>query len=61
MVGQRKKISAFPVSAIYFIEIVHDKWCLDKSAGKLKMTSTSTQRSFVKRRLNSGFTTGPKS
>ena len=34
MVGQRKKISAFPVSAIYFIEIVHDKWCLDKSAGE---------------------------
>ena len=25
------KISAFPVYAICFIEVVHDKWCLVKS------------------------------
>ena len=25
------KISAFPVYAICFIEVVRDKWCLDKS------------------------------
>ena len=30
----RFETCAFPVYAICFIEIAHDKWCLDKSAGQ---------------------------
>ena len=32
-----KKISAFPVCDIGLIEIIHDKLCLTKALGKLKM------------------------
>ena len=33
-----------------FIEIAHDKWCLDKSAGQ---TENGMEQGFVKHRLKS--------
>ena len=44
-----KKISAFPVYAIYFFEIVNEKWCSDKSIGQ---TENGLERGFVKHGLN---------
>ena len=50
-----KKITVFPVYAICFIEIVHDKWCVGKSGGQ---TEKGLGCSFVKHRLNSVQITG---
>ena len=44
------KISAFPVYAICFIEVVHDKWCLDKSVEQTE--NAWLKRGIVKRGLN---------
>ena len=52
-----KKITPFPVFAICFIEILHDKWCLDKSVGQ---TENGLEGGFVKHALNSVLITGPK-
>ena len=51
-----KKISAFPVYTIYFLEIFHEKWCLDKN---VEQTENGLERGFVKHGLNSVYTTGP--
>ena len=45
-----RKKNAFPVYAIGFIEIAHDKLCLDKSTGQ---TENGLEYVFVKHRLNS--------
>ena len=45
-----KKTNASPVYAIGFIEIAHDKLCLDKSTGQ---TGNELEHVFVKHRLNS--------
>ena len=44
-----KKTNAFPVYAIGFIEIAHEKLCLDKSTGK---TGNGLEHVFVKHKLN---------
>ena len=43
------KTNAFPVDAVCFIEIVHDKWRLDNSLGQ----TDALERDFVKHGLNS--------
>ena len=50
LVGYFTKISAFPVYAVCFNEIVHDQPCLDNSVGK---TENSLEQGFVKHGLNS--------
>ena len=42
-------MTAFPVYAIYFFEIVNAKWCSDKSIGQ---TKNGLERGFVKHGLN---------
>ena len=44
-----KKITAFPVYAIFFFEIVNAKWCSDKS---IRQTENGLERGFVKHGLN---------
>ena len=44
-----KKVSAFPVYAIYFFEIVNAKWCSDKS---IEQTENGLESGFVKHGLN---------
>ena len=44
------KRSAFPVYAICFIEVVHDKWCLVKSVEQSE--NAWLKRGIVKRGLN---------
>ena len=51
-----EKTNAFPVYAIGFIEIVHDKLGLDKSTGQ---TGNGLEHVFVKHRLNSVEINGP--
>ena len=45
-----KKVSAFPDYTIGFIQIVHEKSCLDKSVGQ---SDNGLERGFVKHKLNS--------
>ena len=52
-----KKITPFPVFGICFIEILHDKWCSDKSVGQ---TENGLEGGFVIHGLNSVILLAPK-